>query len=349
MPNPLTSALRLQDWWAPKLPVLLAVAYAGLAHRGSDWAFSDLLFPLASVIVGAAYVSLINDYCDLEADRLAAKANRMAAIKPALRLPLLIAVVIIGAGFCVSLLPHPHALAAYVAAWLAFTAYSAPPLRLKARGLFGVIADAAGAHVFPAIYLYAITSNLASTSDETARLDIAVIALWSLALGIRGNLWHQLGDRDSDRKAGTRTFGASINAINKATAWAPILLAFELGSLGFLVVRWEITQIIFFMPVYFFIIWARRRIWRIATSALFPKRRTRFLCAEIYSTVLPWILLLELAAGRPEGWAYITLHVLLFAKSDLKTLIECSRLLADRRVYRAAIKDAKSFLVRLGP
>jgi 4-hydroxybenzoate polyprenyltransferase len=348
MPNPLTSALRLQDWWAPKLPVLLAVAYAGLAHRGSDWAFSDLLFPLASIIVGAAYVSLLNDYTDLEADRLAGKANRMAVLPPALRLPLLLAIVALGVGFCIWLVPRPLALAAYAAAWLVFAAYSLPPIRLKGRGFPGVVADAAGAHLFPTLYLYFVTSHLGSPPGGDP-VTVVALALWSLALGIRGNLWHQLADRDSDKTSGTSTFGARPDAIKTTLAWTPLFLSLEVGSFIILIVQWQITHIVFIIPFYPLLVWARRRLWRIPTSPILAGKKTRFLFAEIYSTILPWTLLLTIVANESEASVYLLLHLLLFGRSDLATIIEWARLYTDPRWIRAAAKDSRKYLTRLRP
>jgi 4-hydroxybenzoate polyprenyltransferase len=347
MPHKATTMLRLQDWWTPKLPVLLSVAYAGLADGNAVGATWDLLLVLASLIVGAAYVSLLNDYTDLEADRLAGKANRMAGMPPALRLPLLLTVVAIGVGFSTWLLPHPLALIAYVTAWLSFTAYSTPPLRLKARGFLGVLADAAGAHVFPSIYLYAIASTMAIHATQDTATEIVAITLWALALGIRGNLWHQLADRDSDKKSGTTTFGTRPDAVRKSRAWTPLLLSLEFGSLIILIVHWQIIHMLYILPFYLMMVWARRRIWRIPTSALLPRKKARFLFAEIYSTILPWVLLFEIAENGPHAWIYLVPHLLLFGRADLAALIECARLFADPRWARAAVRDSRRYFMRL--
>src|SRR5438045_3826208 len=105
---------------------------------------------LAGMAAAAAYVSLINDLTDLDEDAAAGKDNRLAHRSRRYAWGVIAGVV--GVGVAVAVIAwrdDPLVLGLYAGPWLAFTLYSLPPIRLKARGIAGVLADASGAHLFP--------------------------------------------------------------------------------------------------------------------------------------------------------------------------------------------------------
>ncbi|QNK63158.1 hypothetical protein H7F33_01125 [Pedobacter sp. PAMC26386] len=93
-------------------------------------------------------------------------------------------------------------------AWIVFSLYSLPPVRLKKRGIWGVLCDAMGAHLFPALF---ITSSLLEFihADKNV-LWFVLIGFWAFFYGLRGILWHQFYDRENDRRSSTTTFASHI-------------------------------------------------------------------------------------------------------------------------------------------
>jgi hypothetical protein len=85
-----------------------------------------------------------------------------------------------------------------------FVAYAVPPLRLKERGLAGIVADASYAHVLPALVAWVTFGGDANTLG--GMITVGVLAAWTLPLGMRHLLRHQYDDLDRDRLAGARTF-----------------------------------------------------------------------------------------------------------------------------------------------
>src|SRR5258708_18851038 len=79
-----------------------------------------------------------------------------------------------------------------------------PPFRFKERGAAGVLCDAAGEQLFPALVAVALACRGAQRAVSGAW--VASVAVWALAYGLRGIVWHQLSDVDNDRAAGFRTF-----------------------------------------------------------------------------------------------------------------------------------------------
>ena len=93
-------------------------------------------------------------------------------------------------------------LCAMAGAWAAFAAYSLPPLRLKGRGSWGILADASGAHLFPALMaVFAI--SVATSGTPPAALWTATVAVWAMAWGARGIIGHQIADETHDRASGS--------------------------------------------------------------------------------------------------------------------------------------------------
>ena len=193
----------------------------------SLWAGALLL--LLSVAAAAVYASVINDVTDRADDVRAGKRNRVADRSRSIVAAVLAATVCAGFIFGWLWRKDVQLLSCYLATWLAFSLYSFPPFRFKKRGLPGVLCDAAGAHLFPALVAVFIASRGAQRAVSEAW--VASVAVWALAYGLRGILWHQLTDVGNDRAEGVRTFARRYPLV------APVIGTFavfplELGALA---------------------------------------------------------------------------------------------------------------------
>jgi hypothetical protein len=163
---------RATEWWDYKLVPILSIFYATALVEGIGVAtiWQSLLALACAIVPCAAYVSFINDATDRLDDRRAGKTNRLAD-KPPWMLALLLAVPLcIGAAFSVAWRDDPALVAVYLCTWVAFSLYSVPPFRLKGRGILGVVADAAGAHLFPAL-VAALAGATGRRRGDRSRLD----------------------------------------------------------------------------------------------------------------------------------------------------------------------------------
>lgn len=206
LPKPrLLQAVRLAEWWiklSPLFATLYATAFLLDVSVLSLWPV--LLLSLAAIAPCAAYVAVINDLTDREDDRASAKRNRLLGQPPAMIALLLACCIAPGLVVAVHWRHDPFLLILYLGAWAAFSLYSIPPVRLKGRGIFGVVADACGAHVFPTLLLVALVYRWQGAAIDP--VWFVATAVWSGCYGLRGILWHQIIDRDNDDKAGVRTF-----------------------------------------------------------------------------------------------------------------------------------------------
>src|SRR6476659_5250153 len=101
--------IRSSEWWEYKMPILLSLAYAPAVHanKSLDGLAGWFGMMLASLIVGAAYVSILNDICDMKDDLASGKSNRLSKIPPVVRWTLLISVLALAALCSIFFLKDP--------------------------------------------------------------------------------------------------------------------------------------------------------------------------------------------------------------------------------------------------
>jgi 4-hydroxybenzoate polyprenyltransferase len=203
-----TKTIRSRDWWNYKTPLVLAAAY-GAAYLSSidhDTIFMSVGLVIWYVFALGSFGYVLNDLCDIEEDRLADKVNQMGPFSRFARVVILSGVVVIGF-IPIALLSPPFALSVCFLNYLFPVLYSVKPIKLKERGLWGVIFDAAGAHVLPA--LYAITLVYESAGVNLINEQVVFTLTFSILtglIGLRGILNHMQHDRENDKASGISTF-----------------------------------------------------------------------------------------------------------------------------------------------
>jgi 4-hydroxybenzoate polyprenyltransferase len=320
---------RAGEWWEHKLAPMLGTGYLTAFELRSS--LLDLWPTFVAVLVGmaaaAAYVSLVNDVTDLEADAAAGKYNRLAQRR---RSYAAIAIGgVLGLGVAVAIIAwrdDPLALALYAGPWLAFSLYSLPPVRLKARGVAGVLADASGAHLFPHLLIAVAVFHAAGTPLDGAWLG--TVGTWALAAGIRGALWHQLGDVEADTCSGVKTFARQDPARARLAGRA----AFVIEVAAFCVLLWRAGSLLaaLFVIPYALLELARVRFWGVRLIVVAPAPSFRIAMHEYYVCFYPLASLAASAVRQPRDVVVLLLHVTMF-----------------RGIALAIVRDAKNALRRL--
>lgn len=206
-PLDLAAASRAQMWWAPKLMPLLAAGT--LAALLSDAEPSDSLVRLAAMVLSAiglaAASHLINDWADIESDAAAGKYNAVAGMAAWQRFAMVTATLTIGLAPWALVRPGPVVIAVLALLVAMPFIYSARPIRLKGRGILGVLGDAVNAHVAPTAFAFVLLSE---AGERTTASNIAFVGAlaWALGFGVRGILIHQSVDRSNDEASEVATF-----------------------------------------------------------------------------------------------------------------------------------------------
>jgi 4-hydroxybenzoate polyprenyltransferase len=304
--------IRTHDWWEYKIPPLLATAYATalLLHVSFQQLWPLLLLVLFALLPGAAYVCVLNDITDMEDDRLCGKANRMTGRSAWFRFFALAACLLPGLVACWLLRNYPLTLSLYAADWLAFTLYSTPPFRLKVRGIWGVAMDASGAHLLPTLWTASLMAE--ATGHEVPRFFLCSLGVWAFALGVRGILWHQLFDRENDRRGRVTTFAARKNpqSIRRFVAW--ISFPLEVAALGFILIQVNTPWAWVMLTIYLVVECLIHRCLGIDLILVQSTSRFRIMFGEYYQLQYPLTFLLAMTQQSWEAGWLIALQLLLF-------------------------------------
>lgn len=336
MDRPLVSALtaparvagtvRAGDWWGFKLTPLLGVFY--LTTLQTQASLSDrwprLLVLLAALVVGAAFVSLLNDLCDVRDDAVAGKVNRLAGRNQTVVAVAMLGCLAAGLGIGVAMPPDPLALVAYACAWIAFALYSSPPVRLKTRGGWGLLADAAGSSLFPAV----LAARLAGSQEGPW---LALVALWSLAFGLRGIAFHQLSDEAADRRAGVPTFvvrhgpHATIRFVNF------LVVPLEMLALAGLFILSGSAAPFVGLALYVVLMKLREIYFWETPTFIVPQSRGVMIGHGFYDFILPVLVLAALSVNNAWNLPFLILHLAIFADMTLRFLKDIKAIWLCRR------------------
>lgn len=307
---------RSADWWEYKIPPLLAIAYATVLFSNKSIAevAPSLLLLLAALMVGAIYVSIINDITDLEEDEASGKSNRIAKISPKYRWMLPFVCVLAGLGFTYLFIDNRLTVFLYLMAWISFSLYSIPPVRLKKRAGWGLIADASGAHFFTSLFMVAGTSYY--TSQEINWIWFSSVGLWSLTYGLRGILWHQFADRENDLASGTTTFATQVDP-NNFRKFSVVLIAIELTAFFMMLVSYYHILLFISLIIYFIMVFDRKRKFGMQIVLVISPagRPFQILMGEYYQIFYPLILLIIGVFLHPNTLIVLFVHLLLFPKN----------------------------------
>ena len=322
----LANTVRAGDWWDFKLVPILMLFYASAVRL--DVPIASLWLPLASLlgalVPGAIYVSLINDLTDLVEDRAAAKPNRLEGGGRFRAWAGIAACLAAGGGFATLWRNDVLLLSLYGGAWLSFTLYSVPPIRLKVRGFAGLVADSAGANLFPGVLAAALATRGAGQAQDP--IWLASVGCWIFAYGMRGILWHQLVDAEADRAAGVGTFVLRHGSRATTILGTGVVLPVELAALA-----WMLWQVAALAPVpalvlYAWLDYARIRWFGLEATLLEPKPREIFIPQEYYDLFLPLALLAGSALRHPADFAVVAAQLLLFPRRVVEVFVQLPRL-----------------------
>ena len=204
--NSLVSFLQLRAWYigfftaSGHIP-FLAIFCILLATKPVPSAIG-LLIGIIWVWAFQAYGFLINDLFDLPFDKAAGKPT------PIDRFPRWVILLSLTLLMFVGILPvvyRPSSLLGVLVllAYLLATAYSAPKLRLKERGVWGFLADSVMGRPLPVLVLFALLSKV----DSVAVLFALLAGLFSLMTILKQHIDDYEGDLRSNNRTVVVQFG----------------------------------------------------------------------------------------------------------------------------------------------
>lgn len=307
--------IRSSEWWEYKLPPLLAIGYATVINYENIYkAIPSILFLIAAIIAGAIYVSIINDVTDMKEDLAGGKYNRISKLEPRARWIILFASVLPAFLFMYLLSDDVLSLIIYILAWVSFSLYSIPPFRFKKRGLWGVLADACGAHFFPSLLF--VSGMVHLMNIEMSWIWFTSVGVWSFFYGIRGILWHQFFDRDNDLKIALKTYAVTQDpdTFKKHATW---IMCMECAALA--VMLWYISKPLPFVALLFYLVFMLGFYKKLGMQIIIiipPKNHSYHIAmSRYYDVLLPLSLLFTSALIHPYVWIILIVHIILFPRN----------------------------------
>ncbi len=313
---------RYYEWWDYKVGIFLATGLLVLPRIGTAdvaGALARLGLMLLALIVGAVFVSLINDYFDLADDRRSGKYNRQQHWPRWQSLTAIALTAAAGGGFLYFFRHSRLTTLGYLVPWIAFLLYSAPPFRFKERGVLGSMADASGAHLFPTLFL--LSGMYAYAGNTPPPTLLLAFAAWSFAFGFRSIACHQFSDLEHDRQGGIRTFAVLLAEPRRLRRMAWLLLAGEVGSLAFAFLSLRQYPLLLLLAAYLLAAALLKKYRGIEFVVVVrpAHSRWRMLMTSFYQTVVPVVLLAQLALSVPWTAWMLPVFLLLFLQ-DIKTI-----------------------------
>jgi hypothetical protein len=351
--------LRLSRPWKYKVPLLISFPYfmvlqGNLAH---DTFWKSILAAYVTIIgfAGLAYWS--NDRSDQEVDRLAGKQNAFESLSKAQRifLPLLFGGMTLLPWFY---LPGDnYSLLLIALELILFWAYAFRPFRLKERGVWGLLADAAYAHALPAVLASWTFYLLVGQVYKGMGVYLLLLLAWQMVSGVRNILSHQLKDFEADRNSGVKTWITEHGREKANRLMKRILLPLEIGS--FLLFLSYLQQDIIYLLLVFLIhivLAAFHFRKRLADTTETPvKHFTNAFLDNFYIKVFPLVLLSAIIFIETEVRLVLLMHLLFFhLPSPLKLLKKIEKK-TERILYSSYIqclyayeKYYKGLIIHLG-
>ena len=310
MRGALQSQLRTRDWYLHKLIPFATAINVGLALGVGRQARPLLMEICRPLVLLSLYVTLaglgyyLNNLADAAQDRLAGKLNASWTLTPAQRWWLLAALIALSIGEMAALswMGGPSLIwILYVAHLGASVCYSVAPVRLKARGAWGVVTAVLAQYVWAIWFV--------SVYYEFPPVHAAALIVWFFLSGLCIEVGHQRWDRERDRATGCATFAVRTSrrrvdalyrrllAADRFCQWA-VTATYCLLFIGHVADR--LGAVLFLLPIVFLSKTSIkfRRLLRSEPSFPDPYYRSQGNIADTYHTYYPnFVLPLTLCCG----------------------------------------------------
>jgi 4-hydroxybenzoate polyprenyltransferase len=183
------------------------MSYVALQQPSPEFPLlGDMALLLLLLCLYAGLGHIVNSYCDRKIDTVACKVNTLAQIseKNGLKLVVIIIITSVVTVFLVYI-KQPIVLFLFYLAIVIAAFYSLPPVRLKERGIFGLVAAAVTQRTLPVVIVF----HALEAWDWT----VLVLCVLSTLIGMRYIIVHQIKDESADLLARVQTVATTRGTI----------------------------------------------------------------------------------------------------------------------------------------
>ncbi len=296
------TVIRWNEWATSKIPLFFVCMYYAALSRPVlvPSVILELLGLLLILCLYAAVGYAINSLSDREVDRVSGKRDKLGEM-PEGRVKAFLWLVF-GASVVAPLLIYRDrldVLALLALSYLLAAGYSLPPVRLKERGMLGLVASAVAQRTLPATLVFTAMQYW----------DWAAIGLCALGtiIGIRYIVVHQILDEAADRRSGVRTTATAHggSGVRRILKW--FLFPLEVGVAALTVALISMQHWVLVPVSLTYLLWLL-----VQYAVLRPgDERSRFSIAsyyvleDYYNFYLPVTLAVFLAVDDAAFWSVV--------------------------------------------
>jgi len=148
---------------------------------------------------------------------------------------------------------------------------------------------------------------------------VVSVAVWALAYGLRGIVWHQLTDVDNDRVAGYATL-ARVHPRGAPIIGTFVVFPLELCALA--AMFWQIGSawLPAFLMLYALYAVRTARRWQTAPVIVVPKPRFFIILHQFYSDLFPVALLVTASIRDRRALIVLVVHLVLFPRRVVQAI-----------------------------
>jgi 4-hydroxybenzoate polyprenyltransferase len=295
--------IRWDHWYESKIPLFFIIGYTLLILHGLDViSFLNYIRLILFSIFFLAFGYALNDYCDQEYDLQVGKPNAIATLSST-RAILFLVLLFISGWLC---LPFKNPLSISLAslAYSSMAFYSLPPLRLKERGLLGLITASIAQRTLPGLLFF--------EAFQHWTIDAFLFSLLYLFIGLRWIIAHQIWDYENDLRSGVRTYATQVGK-DRLQCWLEwVVFPIELALSASLIVYYfkPLPWLVFLFGGCLVLFWLSSR-YRSQSSFMQSLFTSEWIpLADFYFIIWPLSLALYLALEQPLFWIVFFLNIL---------------------------------------
>lgn len=304
--------IRAREWWHYKTPAALAgsMTAAFVAGATPEQSATAMLWLVLTGLVGGVFASVFNDLMDFRSDWEAGKVTGVMTFHKPGRLWWLAGIVAATVGLIGLLGPLPRGQAWFAVLALVHVAYTMPPIRLKDRGIWGVLCIAAGEHLLASMIGLGLVTDI--TGKSLPLPWCVALVLWSLAFGVRSILWHQIKDSGNDREANAGTFGARFDAPVLRSIGERWVFPVELAAAVVCAVWMRTPWVAWMALAHVAVEWLRWKYLEANWTIVAPASNQRFALLDWAIVFWPLAALLAMIERDGRSWALLVGYGVLF-------------------------------------
>ena len=191
--------------------------------------------------------------------------------------------------------------------------YSIPIIRLKTKGIWGVIADSMYAYVISSSLTFYTFAIIMSYDEKSEYFIFGILVIWQFLIGIRSIILHQIEDYNNDLMS-HNTWVVKVGVTKGEKLIKRILLPSEITMLigSLIVISKYFILIIPFSILFWIHVFSKNRYIYKESRIIDYKQFVYTFLDDYYYQCFPVLILIFISIAHPHYTLLLLIHLLIF-------------------------------------